>query len=150
MSTIPFRRQQREKPPELPSGDIELQEPPSLPELQPKDPLAMLMMVPMMLISGVMMLVFLGQRNPALAVGLFLGMLGLAVLMVLVQLTRAAAERRTTVRGDRRDFMRYLGQVRGKVRSAAAQQRASLTWRHPDPASLSNLAMPSTGKYVWL
>ncbi|GAA2175287.1 type VII secretion protein EccC [Agrococcus versicolor] len=141
MSTIPFRRQQREKPPELPSGDIELQEPPSLPELQPKDPLAMLMMVPMMLISGVMMLVFLGQRNPALAVGLFLGMLGLAVLMVLVQLTRAAAERRTTVRGDRRDFMRYLGQVRGKVRSAAAQQRASLTWRHPDPASLSNLAM---------
>ncbi|MFC7432197.1 MULTISPECIES: type VII secretion protein EccCa [unclassified Agrococcus] len=141
MSTIPFRRQQREKPPELPSGDIELQEPPSLPELQPKDPVAMLMMVPMMLISGVMMLVFLGQRNPALAVGLFLGMLALAVLMVLVQLTRAAAERRTTVRGDRRDFMRYLGQVRDKVRGAAAQQRASLMWRHPHPASLSNVAM---------
>jgi len=141
MSTIPFRRQQREKPPELPSGDIELQEPPSLPELQPKDPLTMLMMVPMMLISGVMMLVFLGERNPALAVGLFLGMLALAVLMVLVQLTRAAAERRTTVRGDRRDFLRYLGQMRGKVRGAAAQQRASLMWRHPDPASLSNMAM---------
>lgn len=141
MSTIPFRRQQREKPPELPSGDIELQEPPSLPELQPKDPLTMLMMVPMMLISGVMMLVFLGERNPALAVGLFLGMLVLAVLMVLVQLTRAAAERRTTVRGDRRDFLRYLGQMRAKVRGAAAQQRASLLWRHPDPASLSNMAM---------
>lgn len=141
MSTIPFRRRQREKPPELPSGDIELQEPPSLPELQPKDPLTMLMMVPMMLISGVMMLVFLGERNPALAVGLFLGMLALAVLMVLVQLTRAAAERRTTVRGDRRDFLRYLGQMRGKVRGAAAQQRASLMWRHPDPASLSNMAM---------
>lgn len=141
MSTIPFRRQQRAKPPELPSGDVELQEPPSLPELQPKDPLAMLMMVPMMLISGVMMLVFLGQRNPALAVGLFLGMLALAVLMVLVQLTRAAAERRTTVRGDRRDFMRYLAQMRGTVRGAAAQQRASLTWRHPDPAALSNVAM---------
>lgn len=141
MSTIPFRRQQRAKPPEMPSGDIELQEPPSLPELQPKDPLMMLMMVPMMLISGVMMLVFLGQRNPALAVGLFLGMLGLAVLMVLVQLSRAAAERRTTVRGDRRDFMRYLAQMRAKVRGAASQQRASLTWRHPDPASLSNVAM---------
>ncbi|WP_144720015.1 type VII secretion protein EccCa [Agrococcus jejuensis] len=141
MSTIPFRRQQRAKPPEMPSGDIELQEPPSLPELQPKDPLMMLMMVPMMLISGVMMLVFLGQRNPALAVGLFLGMLGLAVLMVLVQLTRAAAERRSTVRGDRRDFMRYLAQMRTKVRGAASQQRASLTWRHPDPASLSNVAM---------
>ncbi|WP_295853519.1 type VII secretion protein EccCa [uncultured Microbacterium sp.] len=141
MSTIPFRRQQREKPPEMPSGDIELQEPPSLPELQPKDPLTMLMMVPMMLISGVMMLVFLGERNPALAVGLFLGMLALAVLMVLVQLTRAAAERRTTVRGDRRDFLRYLAQMRTKVRGAAAQQRASLLWRHPDPSSLSNMAM---------
>ncbi|MFD5226099.1 type VII secretion protein EccCa [Microbacterium sp. NPDC058342] len=140
MSTIPFRRQ-REKPPELPSGEIELQEPPSLPELQAKDPLTMLMMLPMMLISGVMMLVFLGQRNPALAVGLFLGMLVLAGLMVLVQMTRAAAERRNTVRGDRRDFMRYLGQVRARVRRAASQQRASLLWRHPDPASLSNLAM---------
>ncbi|TPW78520.1 type VII secretion protein EccCa [Schumannella sp. 10F1B-5-1] len=146
MSTIPFRRQQREKPPEMPAGDIELQEPPSLPELQPKDPLMMLMMVPMMLISGVMMLVFLGQRNPALAVGLFLGMLGLAILMVLVQLSRAAAERRNTVRGDRRDFMRYLGQVRSRVRGAAARQRASLTWRHPDPASLANVAM--TGR-LW-
>ncbi|TPW77913.1 type VII secretion protein EccCa [Schumannella soli] len=146
MSTIAFRRQQREKPPEMPAGDIELQEPPSLPELQPKDPLMMLMMVPMMLISGVMMLVFLGQRNPALAVGLFLGMLVLAILMVLVQLSRAAAERRNTVRGDRRDFLRYLGQVRGRVRGAAAQQRASLTWRHPDPASLANVAM--TGR-LW-
>ena len=122
MSTIPFRRQQRAKPPEMPSGDIELQEPPSLPELQPKDPLMMLMMVPMMLISGVMMLVSLGQRNPALAVGLFLGMLGLAVLMVLVQLTRAAAERRNTVRGDRRDFMRYLAQMRAKPRRSSARR----------------------------
>ncbi len=142
MSTIPFRRQ-REKPPELPSGEIELQEPPSLPELQPKDPLTMMMMMPMMLISGVMMLVFLGQRNPVLAVGLFLGMLTLAILMVLLQLTRAAAERRTTVRGDRRDFMRYLSQVRERVRRAASQQRASLLWRHPDPISLANLAMTS-------
>lgn len=140
MSTIPFRRQ-REKPPELPSGEIELQEPPSLPELQAKDPLAMLMMVPMMLISGVMMLVFLGQRNPVLAVSLFLGMLTLAIVMVLVQLTRAAAERRNTVRGDRRDFMRYLGQMRERVRRSASQQRASLLWRHPAPDSLSNLAM---------
>ena len=140
MSTIPFRRQ-REKPPELPSGEIELQEPPSLPELQAKDPLTMMMMMPMMLISGVMMLVFLGQRNPALAVGLFLGMLCLACLMVVVQLTRAAAERRNTVRGDRRDFMRYLGQVREKVRQAASQQRESQLWRHPAPSALSNLAM---------
>ncbi|WP_300265926.1 type VII secretion protein EccCa [Microbacterium sp.] len=140
MSTIPFRRQ-REKPPEMPSGDIELQEPPSLPELQSKDPLTMMMMLPMMLISGVMMLVFLSQRNPALAVGLFLGMLGLAVLMVLLQMTRAAAERRNTVRGDRRDFMRYLGQVRVRVRRAASEQRASLAWRHPDPITLANLAM---------
>ncbi|MGO2660331.1 type VII secretion protein EccCa [Mycetocola reblochoni] len=141
MSTIPFRRQSREKPPELPAGEIELQEPPSLPELQPKDPFAMLMMVPMMLISGVMMLVFLGQRNPALAVGLFLGMLLLAILMVVVQLGRAATERRTTVRGDRRDFMRYLAQARERIRRTAAQQRASLSWRHPDPGSLANLAM---------
>lgn len=140
MSTIPFRRQ-REKPPEMPSGEIELQEPPSLPELQPKDPLTMMMMLPMMLISGVMMLVFLGQRNPALAVGLFLGMLCLAGLMVVVQMTRAAAERRNTVRGDRRDFMRYLGQMRERVRRTASQQRASLVWRHPDPLSLANLAM---------
>ena len=35
--------------------------------------------------------------------------------------------------GDRRDYQRYLEQVRGRVRRAAEAQRSSSLWHHPDP-----------------
>lgn len=140
MTTTQFRRQRREKPPELPSGEFTLQEPPTLPELQPKDPMMMFMMAPMMLGGGVMMLVMMSNR-PHIGVPMFFGMLAMAGIMIVLQLSRAGRERRQTMRGDRRDYVRYLGQMREKVHDAAARQGASVKWRHPAPDSLWNLAM---------
>ncbi|GAB3451629.1 type VII secretion protein EccCa [Actinophytocola sediminis] len=147
MTTTLFRRPGREKPPEMPSGELSLQEPPSLPEVAGgRDFLSSLMMLPMMLGSGVFMLVYMGRTNPWLGLGMF-GLMGLmAVLMFVTQMARGGTDRRQRLRGERRDYLRYLGQVRGQVRAAAAQQREALAWRHPDPAGLWSIAM--TGR-LW-
>lgn len=141
MATTLYRPQPREKPPQLPSGELSLQEPPALPEVQAKDPVMMFTMIPMMLMSGVMMLVFMGQRNPTLAAFMFLGIIALVGLLILFQISRAGLERRRTLRSERRDYLRYLGQVRVQVQDAARRQRASLMWRHPAPSGLWNLAL---------
>ncbi|MCZ9342631.1 hypothetical protein NGM37_33225, partial [Streptomyces sp. TRM76130] len=58
------------------------------------------------------------------------------VLMLAGQMMRGGAERRQKLRGARRDYLRYLGGMRRKVRAAAAEQQHALAWRHPRPANL--------------
>ncbi|MEV0705224.1 type VII secretion protein EccCa [Saccharopolyspora sp. NPDC050389] len=147
MTTTLFRRPGREKPPEMPTGELALEEPPTLPEASGgKDILSSLMMIPMMLGTGVFMLIYMGRMNPMLGLGMFGLMLLMATFMVLMQVTRGGVERRHKLRGDRKDYLRYLGQVRKQVRTAASSQRAALAWRHPDPAALWSVAM--TGR-LW-
>jgi S-DNA-T family DNA segregation ATPase FtsK/SpoIIIE len=146
MTTTLFRRPSREQPPEMPSGELSLQEPPALPETVGRDFMSALMMLPMMLGSGVFMLIYIAPNNPVLGLGMFGLMALMALIMFLVQLARGGTERRGRMRGERRDYLRYLGQVRKQVRAAATRQRESLAWRHPDPGGLWSVAM--TGR-LW-
>ncbi len=141
MTTTLFRRPSREKPPEMPSGELSLQEPPALPEVAGRDYMTSLMMLPMMLGGGVFMLIYIGPRNPVLALGMFGLMLTMGVIMFIVQLLRGGADRRIKMRGERRDYLRYLSQIRVQVRKSADKQRESLAWRHPDPSGLWSVAM---------
>ncbi|QWF82748.1 type VII secretion protein EccCa [Amycolatopsis sp. CA-230715] len=144
MTTTLFRRPGREKPPEMPTGELSIEEPPTLPESGgSKDIMSSLMVMPMMMGTGVFMLVYMGRSNPWLGVGMFGLMLLMAVGMFLMQMGRGGAERRHKLRGDRKDYLRYLGQIRKQVRTAAVDQRAALSWRHPDPAGLWSVAMTS-------
>ncbi|UVS79703.1 type VII secretion protein EccCa [Actinokineospora sp. UTMC 2448] len=146
MTTTLFRRQGREQPPEMPSGDLPLQEPPTLPETTGGGLGSTLVMLPMTIGGAVVMLMFIGPRNPALGLGMAAMMGVMAVVMVFSQLGRGGAERRQRMRGERRDYLRYLGQVRSQVRDVAARQRTALAWHHPDPAGLWSVAM--TGR-LW-
>ena len=47
---------------------------------------------------------------------------------------------------ERRDYMRYLAQVRKRTRRAAEQQRAAMTWRHPEPDALWSIA---ASRRIW-
>jgi len=146
MTTTLFRRPSREQPPEMPSGDLSLQEPPALPETVGRDFMSALMMLPMMLGSGVFMLIYIAPNNPVLGMSMFGLMALMALVMFLVQMARGGTERRGRMRGERRDYLRYLGQIRNQVRTAATGQRESLAWRHPDPDGLWSVAM--TGR-LW-
>ncbi|MEU1690358.1 type VII secretion protein EccCa [Streptomyces hirsutus] len=143
MSVIPFRRPARRRGPDMPSGEMTLQEPPGLPEVQP-DSSSVWTYLPMALMSVSMMLMYMrggtGQSgsNGFLYIALGVMVLGAAV-MIVGQTMRKAAERKQTLKGERRDYLRYLSQTRRKVRSTIAQQQRALSWRHPHPDALASL-----------
>ncbi|KOV51214.1 secretion protein EccC [Streptomyces sp. AS58] len=124
----------------MPDGELSLQEPPGLPEVVP-DSSAVWTYLPMAMMSGSMMFMFLrpGQSNNMLSY-VALGMMLLAAVVMLVgQWARRSGERKQRLRGERRDYLRYLAQVRGQVRGAVVQQQQALAWRHPEPATLRTL-----------
>jgi S-DNA-T family DNA segregation ATPase FtsK/SpoIIIE len=61
--------------------------------------------------------------------------------MMFSQLGQRGGERKMKLNGARRDYLRYLGQVRKKVRKAARSQRESLEWNNPNPATLWSIVM---------
>src|SRR5712691_7459793 len=145
MSTIMFRRPGRRQPPEMPSGELSLQEPPVMPEEPTGNMGLLLTFLPMALGSSMMILLFVtpGKGSGAttwLAGGL---MMVTTMSMMVGQMGRTTSTRKRRTKGERRDYLRYLGQTRRKVRQQTAQQRRSLAWLHPDPESLWWLALSS-------
>ena len=150
MSVTVFRRPPRRRAPEMPGGELSLQEPPALSETLGGGSMSMVLRVlPMAVMAGAMLLMIVvplrsgggggaaGMVGP-LAMSL---MMGSMMFMGLGQFGRGGGERRSRMRGERRDYLRYLGQMRRQVRAAAAGQRAALRWRHPEPAALWSVAL---------
>ncbi|WP_436982727.1 type VII secretion protein EccCa [Streptomyces sp. enrichment culture] len=139
-----FRRPARRRGPEMPDGELKLQEPPTLPEVVP-DSSAVWTYLPMALMSVSMMLMLMrpGMSGGRSSHFMYLAM-GLMVLsaaaMMLGQMMRKASERKQRLKGERRDYLRYLTQIRRKVRNAVVDQQKALAWRHPPPGTLWQLA----------
>ncbi|RIV36074.1 type VII secretion protein EccCa [Micromonospora radicis] len=143
MSTVYFRRPARRAGPEAPSGEISLQEPPVLPEVTPGGLRGVMTILPMMLMSGVMVMMFLGGGRGMLT-WVMASMMGVAMIgMVVGQLAMSAGERKRRMGGDRRDYLRYLSQQRKRVRRSIERQREATVWRHPEPAALWSVASTS-------
>ncbi|WP_332873405.1 type VII secretion protein EccCa [Actinocorallia populi] len=125
----------------MPRGEILLESPPEIPEQVSEGGRQALMYLPMMAGSGAMILMVAQPGSSPLtwvASGLFaVSMLG----MMVGQLGRGSGERKVKLNAERRDYLRYLGQVRTKVRTAAKEQRDALEWGSPDPAALPTLVM---------
>ncbi|MFI0539158.1 type VII secretion protein EccCa [Streptomyces sp. WSLK1-3] len=141
MSTVLFRRPARRRGPDMPEGELSLQEPPTLPEVTP-DSSAIWNYLPMALMSVSMMLMYMrpGGSKSGAFIYLALGMMVVsAAAMILGQLVRRSSERKQRLKGERRDYLRYLRQTRRKVRGAVADQQRALAWRHPAPAGLWSL-----------
>ncbi|MFJ8823031.1 type VII secretion protein EccCa [Streptomyces sp. NPDC102467] len=128
----------------MPDGQLTLQEPPVLAETVP-DTSAVWTYLPMVLMSMSMMLMLL-RTGGGNGVFMYLAM-GVMVLaaaaMLLGQIMRRSGERKQRLKGERRDYLRYLAQIRKRVRTTIAEQQRALAWRHPEPASLRSLARTS-------
>ncbi|MDG4765072.1 type VII secretion protein EccCa [Solwaraspora sp. WMMD406] len=141
MSTIPFRRPARRKGPELPTGDITVQEPPSVPEFPTGNMGMVLMYLPMAIASSVVILLFVSPGN-AVLMYMAAGLMVVATLGMLVgQLGQTAKERKQRMRGERRDYFRYLSQLRRLVRKMVDRQRESMAFNHPAPDTLWSVAI---------
>ncbi len=136
VSSVIVRRQERRAAPEMPAGEIVLQPPPEIPEVVSDGLQQMMTYLPMLAMTFGMVAMMSGSGSGSLrwvgggAMGL--GMGGMA----LSQLARGKGDRKLKLNGQRRDYLRYLGQVRRKVRRAAGAQRAALEWTSPAPAAL--------------
>ncbi|MFG1941926.1 type VII secretion protein EccCa [Nonomuraea sp. NPDC048826] len=147
MSIVVVRRPERRPGPKPPRGEVLLESPPEIPEVQPQGFSMVLTYLPMLAGAAAMALMFtaFGNANPIMYVasGLFaLSMVG----MTAGQLGRQLGERKYKLNGARRDYFRYLGQVRKRTRRAARQQREALEWSGPEPDALWWIAM---GPRLW-
>lgn len=146
MSGIVINRQPRQPGPQMPQGQMELQEPPELPEVIASDPASAMMYLPMGLGSASTVLMATNTNaNPMMY--LSSGLMGVATVGSMVgQMGQSGRERKRRLAGSRRDYLRYLGQIRRHVRDAINDQRRAIAWTHPDPEHLWQLAI---GPRLW-
>jgi DNA segregation ATPase FtsK/SpoIIIE, S-DNA-T family len=134
--------------PELPQGEIQLPSPPELPEVAADGLTQVLMYLPMGAMAiGMVAVLAGGKSSPVLFIGsgaMAVGMVG----MMAGQLVRGKGDRKLKINGQRRDFLRYLSQIRRRVRRAAEQQRQALEYRGPAPRSLPSLLAAGAGQ-IW-
>ncbi|WP_263252834.1 type VII secretion protein EccCa [Saccharopolyspora rosea] len=146
MSTVTVKRPPRAAGPEMPEGEVELQEPPVMAEPAALDFRSAAMYLPMGIGSAAMVMMFASSSgSPAMyMVG---GVMGVGMMsMGLSQIGRATAERKRKMRSERRDFLRYIAQLREKARETADQQRRAVLWDHPAPSWLWSVA---DGPRLW-
>ena len=140
MTTIVFRRPARQPGPELPTGEVSLQEPPTLPEAGGVDASSVFTMLPMVAMSAMMMLFFVTSASPQMRYLI----IGATVLTMggsmIAQLSRGSSGRKRKLGGERRDYLRYLGQMRRTARRIAEAQTRAVQWNHPAPDQLWTLA----------
>ncbi|MDQ0765434.1 S-DNA-T family DNA segregation ATPase FtsK/SpoIIIE [Streptomyces canus] len=117
-----------------------LQEPPTLPETVP-DNSAVWTYLPMGLMSVSMMLAFIrpGGSGGALTYVAMGTMVLATAVMIVGQVMRKSGERKQRLRGERRDYLRYLSQTRRKVHRTVVEQHLALAWRHPAPGTLRSM-----------
>ena len=141
MSTVRFVRRARREAPRIPGGEVSLQAPPEIPRSTPGNLLmkllplvmvaAMIGMVALMFTSGM-------ARNPMSLI--FPVMMMVSVIGMLAGSGRGGGARTAEANEDRKDYLRYLDQLRRDVTETGDQQRHALEWVHPDPALAWTLA----------
>lgn len=104
----------------------------------------MITYLPMALSSMGMMLIFMRPGSGGALSYVAIGMMALsAVGMLATQFLRSSQDRKRKLRGERRDYLRYLSTSRRRVRKVITQQRQALSWQHPEPPALWSLARTS-------
>ena len=137
----------REPAPAMPRGEIVLQPPPEIPEVNQDAMMQVLTYLPMgaMAIGMVGMMAGGGHASGIMYISsgaMAVGMVG----MMFGQMARGKGDRKLKINGLRRDYLRYLSQVRQKVQRAADQQRGALEHSAPAPETLQAMALAGA---VW-
>nr|MDQ2710378.1 type VII secretion protein EccCa [Actinomycetota bacterium] len=133
MSTRIVRRPARVDPPRLPGGELALEPPPEPAKPVPAG-LGQKLVPAAMLLGSVGFVAVMGFNNPTS--WLFGGMMAMSTIGMMAGGMGRGGSGRAETDENRRDYLRYLAQVRRRVRAVAAAQRVSLEWTHPDPSAL--------------
>ncbi|MGH3805194.1 MAG: type VII secretion protein EccCa [Pseudonocardiaceae bacterium] len=141
MSTVQFRRLPRLVAPKMPGGEVHLEPPPEVPRVIPGSVVQKILPVVMIVaMLGMVAYAFVGksEQNPQFLLFPIVMMVVSAVGMFAGG--RGGGQAKAEMNEDRKDYLRYLGQMRERARETAREQRAAMEWSHPDPAALWSIA----------
>ncbi|WP_280339149.1 type VII secretion protein EccCa [Nocardia neocaledoniensis] len=142
MSTVRFQRRARREMPRTPGGEVTLQPPPEIPRITPGNLLMKLMPVVMVVGMVGMMALMFTQGSGMLSNPMSM-MFPLMMIMSMVTMFGQGSgkgAKAAEANEDRKDYLRYLDQVRKDVDETAKQQRAAVEWSHPEPGLIWMLA----------
>jgi len=148
VSTVQFKRSPRLAAPRQPGGEVHLEPPPEVPRVIPGS-IVMKMLPAVMIVASIGMMAFMflgpGGKNP---MSLMFGAMFLfsTVGMMGMGAGQGKGQKKAEMNEDRKDYLRYLGQMRDRARDAAQEQRTALEWVHPDPQALWSIA---TSRRMW-
>ncbi|MDQ3404462.1 MAG: type VII secretion protein EccCa [Actinomycetota bacterium] len=146
MSTLQFKRSPRLSAPRQPGGEVHLEPPPEVPRVIPGS-IIMKMLPAVMIVASIGMMIFMFQMSRSPMSLMFGGMFLISTIgMMASGGGRGGGQKKAEMNEDRKDYLRYLGQMRDRAREAALDQRASLEWTHPDPQALWSIA---TSRRMW-
>ncbi|MEU6832098.1 type VII secretion protein EccCa [Nocardia beijingensis] len=143
MSTQGFIRLARIAPPRPPGGDVVLNAPPEITAPVP-GPLwqRLLPLVMVVAMVGMMALMFTMSGRSMLTNPMAM-MFPMMMLMSMVGMfagrTGGGGKKAAELNEERKDYFRYLDQLRRDVRGTGTAQRAALIWSHPHPVDLHAL-----------
>ncbi|MFP1627662.1 type VII secretion protein EccCa [Streptomyces sp. 5K101] len=143
MSQIVVKRPPRALPSEVPGEQVQLQPPPELPRGQQEG--ALMQLLPMLGMGGSVVFFFM-TPNPIMRI---MGMVMIAstVGMGIAMLVRYRRGTQGQLADLRRDYLKYLTQMRRTVLRTAKLQRDAQYYLHPSPEQL--WALVAEGSRVW-
>ena len=146
MSTVIVKRPPRVHPPQVPSGEIRLEPPPELGRARGGANSAMMQVLPALASVGSVAFFFMPGSNIMMKL-----MGGMTLVTSLGMATNQMVQGKKGGKGKaadaRRDYLRYLSQMRTQVRKTQDQQYAAQMWSHPAPSHL--WAIVTSGQRLW-
>jgi S-DNA-T family DNA segregation ATPase FtsK/SpoIIIE len=143
VSTLQFKKTPRLAAPRPPGGEVHLEPPPEVPRTIPGNVVQKMLPVVMVVATLGMVVVMFTSGGSAARSPLTL-MFPLMMIMSMGGMFagggKSGGAKKAEMNEDRKDYLRYLGQMRERAREAMADQRAALEWVHPDPQALWSLA----------
>ncbi|MFD4905755.1 type VII secretion protein EccCa [Kitasatospora purpeofusca] len=144
MGVIMVKRPPRAYPPAVPDEPVELVPPPELPRSGGED--WVMSILPMLGMGGSAVFFFApGAQAPMKIMGGL--MIVSTVGMALAQIVRARKGGSTATADERRDYLKYLQQMRRQVRRTAERQRGAQLFLNPEPDQLWSVV--ADGRRLW-
>ena len=145
MATEGFVRRPRIAPPRAPGGEVVLTAPPEIPRPVPTGLLMKLMPVIMVVavIGMIAMMVMMGRnilQNPFMLMFPMMMLMSMFGMMAGMRGGGGGPKKAAELNEERKDYFRYLDQVRKDVRKTGGSQLDALVWSHPDPTDLQSNA----------
>ncbi|GJF34383.1 type VII secretion protein EccC [Kitasatospora sp. NE20-6] len=144
MSVVTVKRPARAYPPAVPDEPVELVAPPELPRSGGED--WMMSLLPLLGMGGSAAFFFSpGAQGPMKIMGVL--MVASTAGMAVAQIVKARRGGSAGTADERRDYLKYLQQMRRQVRRTAERQRGALLFTHPEPDQLWSIV--AEGRRLW-